>query len=262
MNNKNARHIPIKLAPKTTNSFTPNVTPITVKHVKIIVVTDVLNPSIPSVKLIAFVVASITNIVNGIYNHIGNVTDVFTKGIIISVPIFITFVRYTVKIVAMTSSPNILYLGFNPSVLFSINFLKSSINPTIPKPTATSISGINFFATSCSPASIDFEYLKYSIPPIISIVIIITIPPIVGVPCFLRCDFGPSSLSCWPIFFLLKIGITIIDIINAIAKASINIFIGYVILNFSFDYLVYYYSFIKWMLYSIYLLIWFMSFSG
>ena len=159
------------------------------------------------------------------YIHIGKVIDVFAKGIIMSVPMSITLVKYTVNIVAIISSPNILYLGFKPSVLFKISFLKSSIKPTIPKPTVTNNNGIKFFATACSPKSIDFEYLKYIIPPIINIAIIITIPPIVGVPCFFRWDFGPSSLSCCPIFFFLKIGITIIDIINAIAKASINIFI-------------------------------------
>ena len=93
LNNKNAKHIPIKLAPNTTISFTPVTIPITVKQVNIIVVTDVLNPSIPSVKFIALVVASITTIENGIYNHIGIVTVVFANGIIISVPAPITLIK-------------------------------------------------------------------------------------------------------------------------------------------------------------------------
>ena len=66
LNSKNAKQIPIKLAPNTTISFTSIIIPITVNHARIIVVTEVLSPSIPSVKLIAFVVASITNIVKGI----------------------------------------------------------------------------------------------------------------------------------------------------------------------------------------------------
>ncbi len=36
-----------------------------------------------------------------------------------------------------------------------------------------------------------------------------TIPPIVGVPDFFKCDFGPSSLSVCPTFSLLKKGIRI-----------------------------------------------------
>lgn len=134
MNNKNAKHIPIKLAPNTTISFTPVTIPITVKQVNIIVVTDVLNPSIPSVKFIALVVASITTIENGIYAHIGIVTVVFANGIIISVPAPITLIKYTIKTVATISNPNILYLGLSPSVFFNTTFLKSSINPTNPNP--------------------------------------------------------------------------------------------------------------------------------
>ena len=41
-------------------------------------------------------------------------------------------------------------------------------------------------------------------------------PPIVGVPCFLRCDFGPSSLSICPTFIFFNIGI----IINANTTAT------------------------------------------
>ena len=186
LNSKNAKHIPIKLTPIITISLTPKIIPITVKHVNIIVVTDVLNPSIPSVKLIAFVVPSITNMVNGMYSQIGNVIDVFANGIIKSVPICITFVKYTVNAVAIINSPNILYRGFRPSVFFKINFLKSSTKPTNPNPTVTNISGIKFLAIVCSDASTDFEYFKNTIAPIIIMAKIITIPPIVGVPCFFR----------------------------------------------------------------------------
>ena len=49
LNNKKARHIPIKLVPNITISFVPVIIPIAVKHVSIIVVTDVASPSIPSV---------------------------------------------------------------------------------------------------------------------------------------------------------------------------------------------------------------------
>ena len=120
------------------------------------------------------------------YSQIGNVIDVFANGIIKSVPICITFVKYTVNTVAIIRSPNILYLGFKPSVLFNINFLKSSTNPTSPNPTVTKINGIKFLAIACSDASMDFEYLKNTIAPIMIMAKIITIPPIVGVPCFFR----------------------------------------------------------------------------
>ena len=50
------------------------------------------------------------------------------------------------------------------------------------------------------------------------------IPPIVGVPCFFKCDFGPSSLSDCPTFSFLKIGITIIEITTLVTKDNSNIF--------------------------------------
>ena len=71
---KNPKHAPIIILPKTTISFTSSIIAITVKHVVIIAETLVLSPSIPSVKLTAFVVPNITNMTNGIYKLIGNTT--------------------------------------------------------------------------------------------------------------------------------------------------------------------------------------------
>lgn len=71
-------------------------------------------------------------------------------------------------------SRTILYAGFKPLVSFKISFLKSSTNPTTPNPNIASVSG-----------KISLLELYKSIAPIIS-VIIITIPPIVGVPCFIK----------------------------------------------------------------------------
>ena len=68
----------------------------------------------------------------------------------------------------------ILYAGFKPFVSFKISFLKSSTKPTTPKPNIASDNG-----------KISLLELYKSIAPII-IVIIITIPPIVGVPCFIK----------------------------------------------------------------------------
>ena len=65
LNNKNPKHAPIKMLPNIVTYFIPNIIDITVKQVIIIVVTLVESPSIPSVKLTAFVVASITKIANG-----------------------------------------------------------------------------------------------------------------------------------------------------------------------------------------------------
>ncbi|OPZ63468.1 MAG: hypothetical protein BWY84_00950 [Candidatus Aerophobetes bacterium ADurb.Bin490] len=49
----------------------------------------------------------------------------------------------------------------------------------------------------------------------------IIMPPIVGVPCFSRCFFGPSSLTTWPIFIFLNVSITKLPIIRVIIKAVI-----------------------------------------
>ena len=66
LNIKNPKHDPTIILPKTITSFTSKIIAITVKHVAIIADILVLNPSIPSVKFIALVVASITTIENGI----------------------------------------------------------------------------------------------------------------------------------------------------------------------------------------------------
>lgn len=71
---KNPKHAPTIMLPNTTISLTSKIIAITVKHVVIMADIDVLNPSIPSVKLTAFVVPSITNITNGIYKLIGKIT--------------------------------------------------------------------------------------------------------------------------------------------------------------------------------------------
>ena len=74
LNIKNPKHAPIIILPNTITSFISNIIAITVRHVVIIAETDVLRPSIPSVKFTALVVPSITNITNGIYKLIGKVT--------------------------------------------------------------------------------------------------------------------------------------------------------------------------------------------
>ena len=66
LNSKNPKQLPTRHAPIITISLTPNIIPTTVKNANIIVVTVVDNPSIPSVKLTAFVVPSKTKIANGI----------------------------------------------------------------------------------------------------------------------------------------------------------------------------------------------------
>ena len=65
LNNKNPKTTPITIVPNITTSFTSKIIPITVKQVIIIVETVGHNPSTPSVRFIAFVVPSITNIANG-----------------------------------------------------------------------------------------------------------------------------------------------------------------------------------------------------
>ena len=125
--------------PKNVTSNFPNITPITVKAVIIIVVTLVANPSIPSVKFTAFVVPNNTNIANGIYNHIGILINCFIIGIYVSVPFGTNFTIYIVYNTAIINNPIILYIGFKPFVFFKTNFLKSSTNPTNPKPNVTNI---------------------------------------------------------------------------------------------------------------------------
>ena len=65
LNIKNPKTDPITILPNTETSVTPLNIPITVRHVIIIVDTLEDNPSIPSVKFIAFVVAKITHIAAG-----------------------------------------------------------------------------------------------------------------------------------------------------------------------------------------------------
>ena len=81
LNIKNPKQAPIKIVPANVTSLIPNIILIDTRQVKIIVVTLVDNPSIPSVKLTAFVVPNKTNIANGIYNQIGNVIYSFKIGI-------------------------------------------------------------------------------------------------------------------------------------------------------------------------------------
>ena len=62
------------------------------------------------------------------------------------VPILNNFTRTMEYATATINSPNILAFGLNPFVFFKTNFLKSSINPIKPNPTATPINGINAVA--------------------------------------------------------------------------------------------------------------------
>ena len=123
LNIKNPKQAPTIILPNTTISFTSNIIAITVKHVVIIAATLALNPSIPSVKLTAFVVASITKIANGIYTKTGKTTSVFIKGIIVLVPKFIPLNKYNVNSTDIISNPSILLDGFKPFVFFKTNFL-------------------------------------------------------------------------------------------------------------------------------------------
>ena len=78
---KKPKQIPMTMVPNTTTSFTSKIIPITVKQV--ITTADMVGhkPSTPSVKLIAFVVARITKMANGMYSQIGNVIYVLKIGI-------------------------------------------------------------------------------------------------------------------------------------------------------------------------------------
>ena len=89
LNIKNPNTAPTTTLPKIPISSIPNNIPIIVKHVIIIAETLEDNPSIPSVKFIAFVVAKITIIANGIYKYTGIDMYCFIIGIYVSVPIFI-----------------------------------------------------------------------------------------------------------------------------------------------------------------------------
>ena len=87
LNIKNPIVAPITILPNIDTSGIPIFIPITVNPV--IIIDDILddNPSIPSVKFIAFVVARITTIAAGTYIYVGSVIYVFTIGIYVSVPI-------------------------------------------------------------------------------------------------------------------------------------------------------------------------------
>ena len=67
LNIKNPSVAPITILPNTEISACPCIIPMIVKQVTIIALTLEERPSIPSVKFIAFVVASITTIAKGIY---------------------------------------------------------------------------------------------------------------------------------------------------------------------------------------------------
>ena len=150
LNIKNPKHDPTIILPKTITSFTSKIIAITVKHVAIIADILVLNPSIPSVKFIAFVVPNITNITKGIYKSIGNTIYFLAKGINVSVPKCIPLVKYNVYATEIISNPSILYAGFNPFVSLKTNFLKSSIKPIVPNPIVINSNGRIFLAVSGS----------------------------------------------------------------------------------------------------------------
>ena len=84
---KNPKQVPHTILPRITTSLISNTIAITVIVVVIASEIHVARPSTPSVKFTAFVVARITNIVNGIYIKGGRVIVVLKKGMIISVPI-------------------------------------------------------------------------------------------------------------------------------------------------------------------------------
>ena len=123
LNIKKPKHAPTIMLPNTTISLTSKIIAITVKQVVIIAETLVLSPSIPSVKFTAFVVPSITKIANGIYARTGNTISFFEKGIIVVVPKFTPFSKYSVNSTAIISSPSIFSDGFNPLVFLSTSFL-------------------------------------------------------------------------------------------------------------------------------------------
>ena len=96
LNIKNPKQAPTIMLPKTIISFTSKTIAITVRHVVIMADILVLKPSIPSVKFIALVVPSITNITKGIYKSIGSTMYFLANGINVSVPKCIPFVKYNV----------------------------------------------------------------------------------------------------------------------------------------------------------------------
>ena len=123
LNIKNPKHVPHTILPSMMISFTSNIIAIIVIVVIITSVTDVANPSTPSVKFIAFVVASITNIVKGMYISNGSVIVVLKNGISISVPSPSMFSRYITNKIDIMSNPAIFAFGFSPSVFLRTTFL-------------------------------------------------------------------------------------------------------------------------------------------
>ena len=108
---------------------------------------------------------------------------------------------------------SILYAGLSPFVSLKTNFLKSSKKPTNPNPIIIIVSG--------SIALFELYNIAVSINNVITIII----PPIVGVPCLIKCDLGPYSLSICPTLNFFNIGniisATIIDIIKLVSTIFI-----------------------------------------
>lgn len=101
---KNPRHAPHNTQPIVAISSTLYLAAITERHAIIIIEIDAPSPSIPSVKLIAFVAASITNITKGIYSKAGNIISFFSPGIIVPVPIPV-LIKYNAYITDIISKP-------------------------------------------------------------------------------------------------------------------------------------------------------------
>ena len=72
---KNPAQHPTKILPNTEIAILFNFIAIIAIAVNIIALTLPANPSTPSVKFTALVAPNITNIVNGIYNHIGRTSS-------------------------------------------------------------------------------------------------------------------------------------------------------------------------------------------
>lgn len=95
--------------------------------------------------------------------------------------------------------PNNFCFDVSPRFLFITTLIKSSKNPRIPKPIVTNrrryVSTVMFE---------NWFVIKMVVTMMESKIII---PPIVGVPDFFWCDFGPSSRMLCPNFNLFKNGI-------------------------------------------------------
>ena len=104
LNIKKPKHAPHSTHPKTVISSIPYFAAITDRHAMIIIEIDAPSPSIPSVRFIAFVAASITNIANGIYMSTGIGISSFSIGIIVPVP-KPCFIKYNAYAIDMISSP-------------------------------------------------------------------------------------------------------------------------------------------------------------